>query len=136
MTETLALDTDDIQVEPARPARGWKRMRQIRAADEAERKALADQLAAGVGRPVTAIDQVAITAIAATTVRADRLRLIGKSDLEERRLLAQLLRTSGIRPAPPAAPKADPMADLQSYLAGFADQDGADEEDAEAEENA
>jgi hypothetical protein len=37
--------------------------------------------------------------LAATVVRADRLRMAGRSDLEERRLIVQLQRALGLKPA-------------------------------------
>ncbi len=84
--------------------RGAARMRELATEDRAKREALEEELSAGLGRTPAAIDKLTINAIAATQVRALRLRQAGRSDLEERRLLTQLLRTSGLRPAPASAP--------------------------------
>jgi len=85
--------------------RGSARMREIAAEDGAKREALEAELLASLGRTPAPIDKLTINAIAATHIRAERLRQAGRSDLEERRLLTQLLRTSGLRPAPPTQPE-------------------------------
>jgi hypothetical protein len=64
--------------------RGKARMREIAAAAEVERKSLATELLAGLGRPATAVDQIAAETISAATVRARRLRAVGRSDADGR----------------------------------------------------
>ncbi len=99
--------------------RGAARMRELATEDRAKREALEEELSAGLGRTPAAIDKLTINAIAATQVRALRLRQAGRSDLEERRLLTQLLRTSGLRPAPASAPAPLTIAQ-QLAAAGYA----------------
>jgi hypothetical protein len=96
--------------------RGWRRMRQLRQQDEAARQAIVADIIDGLGRPTTTVDKIAAEAIAAATVRARRLRLNGHDDSSQTRLLAQLLRTSGFRPAPAAAMKPDPTAQLDAVF--------------------
>jgi hypothetical protein len=96
------------------PLNGRRRSRQLAAEAALERGPLEAELRAGLGREVSPIDKLAIETIAATAVRARRLRADGRNDAEERRLLTQLLRATGLRPAP-AAPAAAPS--LQAPLA-------------------
>jgi len=76
--------------------RGKARMREIAAEDAAKRQ----RLVAELGRPAGAVDRVSAETLAATVVRADRLRMNGRDDLEERRLVVQLQRALGLKPAP------------------------------------
>jgi hypothetical protein len=85
--------------------RGIARMKQIAVEDAAKRQHLVTELLEGLGRTPTAMDRVTIETLAAAHVRADRLRMAGRSDLEERRLIIQLQRAAGFKPAPPAVPK-------------------------------
>lgn len=55
--------------------------------------------------------------LAAAHVRADRLRSNGRSDIEERRLIVQLQRAVGLKPAPVEPQKIDPVKALDQYLA-------------------
>ena len=71
-------------------------MREIAAEDAAKRQ----RLVAELGRPAGAVDRVSAETLAATVVRADRLRMNGRDDLEERRLVVQLQRALGLKPAP------------------------------------
>jgi hypothetical protein len=96
-------------------ASGRRRQLQLARESEAERRALADRIAAALGRPLTAIDEVAISAIAATSIRADRLRATGRSDHAERQLLTQMFRATGLRPAL-TVPQKDPCTDWAQYL--------------------
>jgi hypothetical protein len=90
-----------------RARRGWARMRQLAAQDAIAITELTSELLAGLGRPPGAIDRASAEAISACIVRGRRLRESGRSDLEERRQLAQLLRASGgaFKPSPPAEAK-------------------------------
>jgi hypothetical protein len=133
MTDTLILDTpDDIQVSTARPSRGWRRMREIRNSDLAETEAMAAGLLDGLGRPATQQDAVLAEKIAALSIRERRLRRGGKAKEAQdvTRLLLRamaLLRGRGVN-----MPAGDPVAAMNEYLAGFADQDEDAEEDVEA----
>jgi hypothetical protein len=96
------------------PINGRARSRELAAEAAAERAPLEAELRESLGRIPNAVDKLAIETIAATAVRARRLRADGRNDAEERRLLTQLLRATGLRPAP-AAPAAPPT--LQAALA-------------------
>jgi hypothetical protein len=88
-----------------RLARGRARMREIAREDETKRQQLVAELLAELGRPAGAVDRITAKTLAATVVRADRLRMTGRSDIEERRLIVQLQRALGLRPAPAAVQK-------------------------------
>jgi hypothetical protein len=108
MTDDRQTATSDSSEAPKRGmigARGATRMRQIAVEAEAERAALAAELVAGLGRPPSAIDQIAVEVLSSTTVRARRQRKLGKSDREDARILVQAVRAFGIRPAPAAPPR-------------------------------
>src|SRR5258705_3831789 len=92
---------------PAVRARGLARMKEIASEDAVTRHRLVAELLEGLGRAPTAVDRVTVETLAATVVRADRLRSAGRSDLEERRLVVQLQRAIGLRPAP-AEPAKEP----------------------------
>jgi hypothetical protein len=62
-----------------RPSRGWRRMHEMRREDEAKRQRLVAGLLAELGRPAGAAET-----LAATVVRADRLRMAGRSDIRRR----------------------------------------------------
>jgi hypothetical protein len=85
-----------------RLSRGWRRMQEIAHESEAERRAIEAGLVADLGRPATAVDRIAIETLSAAMVRARRLRAKGKGDTEQTRLIAQLLRATGIKSAPAA----------------------------------
>ncbi len=97
------------QAETARNARsrggtiglqGRRRQLEIAREDEAKRQQLATDLLDGLNRAPSAADRITAATLAATVVRADRLRSAGRSDLEERRLVVQLQRAIGMKPAP------------------------------------
>jgi hypothetical protein len=94
--------------------RGWARMHEIRAEDEAKRQQLVAELVAGLGRHASALDRITIETLATTCIRADRLRSSGRADFAERKLILQLQRGLGLKPAAPAAPRAETM---DEYLA-------------------
>jgi hypothetical protein len=91
----------------ATPRGGRSRRRQLAMEAEAERRAIEAELLRDLNRPPTASDRIAIETISATTIRARRLRADGRSDAEERKLIAQLMRASGLKPQPitPPAPE-------------------------------
>jgi hypothetical protein len=108
------------------PLNGRARSRQLAQEAAAERAPLEAELRESLGRIPNAVDKLAIETIAATAVRARRLRADGRNDAEERRLLTQLLRATGLRPAP-AAPAAPPT--LQAALAARGYTPPADDDD-------
>jgi hypothetical protein len=87
-------------------------MHEMRREDEAKRQRLVAGLLAELGRPAGAAET-----LAATVVRADRLRMAGRSDLEERRLIVQLQRALGLKPAPAAPHKPDSRQALLDHIA-------------------
>jgi hypothetical protein len=92
-------------------------MRELAAEADAKRIELTAALLSDLGRTPTALDRIAAEAIAATSVRAEMLRRAGRDDSEERRLLAQQMRTSGFRPSPAEPAKPDPGKDLEAIFA-------------------
>jgi len=95
-------------------------MHELRREDEAKRQRLVAELLAELGRPAGAVDRVTAETLAATVVRADRLRMAGRSDIEERRLVVQLQRALGLKPAPAAPQKAESMDEYLARTAGGA----------------
>jgi hypothetical protein len=93
---------------------GRRRQLQIAREDEAKRQRLVAELLAELGRPAGAVDRVSAETLAATVVRADRLRMAGRSDIEERRLVVQLQRALGLKPQPAGPQKAAPQS-LQDW---------------------
>jgi hypothetical protein len=88
----------------SRPLRGWSRMRQLRQQEQAQREALAADLLAGLGRPATAFDKVAIGNLASLHVRANRLEANGRDSSDIRRLITRTMRAFGMTLGAPAAP--------------------------------
>jgi hypothetical protein len=84
------------------------------AEDEAERQAEAAKLVAGLGHPPTAVEQLVIEQLSARVVAGRRLRRQGRDDSEQSRLVAQLLRSIGLKPA--VAPPPDPMQQLNTIF--------------------
>jgi len=105
--------SDIATIPAARPQlrRGAARMKELAQESARERIALAADLLADLGRPPTAADRIAVETIAATAIRARQLRAFGRNDAEERRLLAQLIRASGLKPAPIEPPKPPTLAE-------------------------
>ncbi|WP_441260827.1 hypothetical protein AB7008_43040 [Bradyrhizobium sp. 521_C7_N1_3] len=97
----------DHPTKPA-PLRGWSRWKELQAMRAAQREQIAAGLLAGLGREPGEADRVAAKTIAAMQVEAERLETLGKSALEQRRIVAQLLRQSGFKPAPPGPAKSAP----------------------------
>jgi hypothetical protein len=75
----------------ARARTGWARMRQIALEDQQNIKELVAGLLQSLERPATTADLVAAETIAATTVKARRLRAQGKDDSDERKALVGLV---------------------------------------------
>jgi hypothetical protein len=95
-------------------------MHEMRREDQAKRQRLVAELLAELGRPAGAVDRVTAETLAATVVRADRLRMAGRSDLEERRLIVQLQRALGLRPPPAGPQKVDPLKAIEQHAARLA----------------
>jgi ParB-like chromosome segregation protein Spo0J len=89
-------------------SRGWRRVRELKTSAERELEELKTALVGCLGREPSAVDEVAIEALASATMSARKQRARGKSDREDLRLVAQLLRASGLKPAPLTA-AADPV---------------------------
>jgi hypothetical protein len=85
--------------------RGWARARELSIAAEAERKAIEEGLFASLGRTPTAVDVIAIETLSSAFLGARRKRAAGRNDLESLKLITQLLRATGLRPAPPKIEK-------------------------------
>jgi hypothetical protein len=101
--------TEDMT--PQKPRRrgggGSKRMRELASKAAVERDALVLEILSGLGRPPSALDKIAAESIAAASLRARDLRAMGRDDLEQQKMIAQLLRATGLKPdkkAPPAPP--------------------------------
>jgi hypothetical protein len=99
--------TEDMT--PQKPRRrgggGSKRMKELASKAAVERDALVLEILAGLGRPASALDKIAAESIAAASLRARDLRSQGRDDLEQQKMIAQLLRATGLKPdkkAPPA----------------------------------
>src|SRR5215831_5977678 len=91
---------------------GRARMKEIAREDAEKRQRLVADLLAGLGRAPTALDKLTIENLAAAHVRADRLRSVGRSDLEERRLIIQQQRALGMKPAPAEPVKRPTLAEM------------------------
>lgn len=81
-------------------------MKELAPVYEAERRALEQRILAAVGGTPDALVEIAAEALSSAVIGARRRRATGKSDAELLKLVAQLTRASGLRPAPaaPAAP--------------------------------
>jgi hypothetical protein len=88
-----------------RSARAIARRREIVAENTAEVDRIAAALISDLGREPLASEAIAAREIAATTVRASRLRQRLRDDTRERRILASLLKASpfGMSPMPSVA---------------------------------
>jgi|GEM_PF-6459264 len=92
-------------MEDGKPAkRGWARARELDKAAERDRKDLVTTLLASLGRVPSAVDIIAVESLSAAFITARRKRAAGRSDTEALKLVCQLLRATGLRPAPPATP--------------------------------
>ena len=99
-------ENDDKPLPQKRRGGGGKaRMKQIAAQAQDDRKALEAELISDLGRPATALDRIAIESIAAAAIRGRQLRAQGHDDLDQQRLIAQLLRATGLRPEKPVPTK-------------------------------
>ena len=116
----------EIDDDKSRRSRGWKRMRELDQQETADRLALEAELVADLGRRPTALDRIAIEFIASAAVKARRLRAAGKDDVEQQRLIAQLLRATGLKPDKPVSAKQEDFSDQMQRLA--MPQGGDDEE--------
>ena len=104
---TIIIEEDNAMfTTSAAGAAGSKRMQQIRDENAIEIEAIKAHLIAGLGRAPFAAEVISAEVIAATSVRAKRLRMSCKDDAAERRLLAKLMANTpfGMTPAPPLVP--------------------------------
>jgi hypothetical protein len=115
-------------------ARGAKRMRELAIGYESTRLTLEANILGEIGRTPTTLDRIAAEALASAVVGARRKRATGQHDSEQLKLVAQLMRASGLRPGPASAA---PPPTIQQLLAqrGYSppsplpsiDTDGGDE---------
>jgi hypothetical protein len=110
------MDQASLEIASENLARGRKRMRELAQEAQAERESLAAELLAGLGRTPSTVDRIAATNLAALHVRAKRLEAAGRDAVEIRRQITQMIRATGLRPAPVETAKpADPMAAIKAY---------------------
>ena len=86
-----SLPATTTKTDQPRLSRGWRRMQEIARESETERRAIEAELLLDLGRPANVVDRIAIETLSAAMVRARRLRATGKNDVEQTRLIAQLL---------------------------------------------
>jgi hypothetical protein len=110
-------------------SRGWRRVQELKTEAGRELEELKTALVDCLGREPTAVDIIAIEALASAFMSARKQRARGKPDREDLRLVAQLLRATGLKPPPPSAP-APPS--LDATLAEIA-AEAAEETDIEAD---
>jgi hypothetical protein len=101
------MPNDDEKTAPQkrRGGGGKRRMKQLASLAATERDVLVAEILADLGRAPSALDKIAAESIAAAVLRARDLRAQGRDDLEQQKMIAQLLRATGLRPdkkAPPA----------------------------------
>ena len=99
--------------------RGRMRMRELAAENERDRLALEDKLVRDFGRAPTPVEAIAIETLSATMIRSRRLRSQGRSDLEERKLIKQLLSQLDAKTSSVPAKPVDPTAAAREWLASF-----------------
>lgn len=84
-----------------------------------------------VGREPSALDRVAAEALSSALIGSRRKRAKGQSDNESLKLVAQLARAFGLKPAPagpPAAPDLDDFLDQVAADAAAARDDAEDDD--------
>jgi len=80
--------------------RGKRRMKELSGTYDSARAQLEADILSDLGREPSAIDRIAAETLAASVIRARRLRATGKSDADERKTVVQVIRATGLRPAP------------------------------------
>lgn len=103
-------------------------MRELKTQYAIARQELEAELISDLGRKPTALDRIAIESIASAAVQARRKRASGQDDLEQQRLIAQLLRATGLRPDKPVATKVE---DFSEEMQRLAMPQGGDDEEAD-----
>ena|SRR5690349_2966291 len=101
-----------ISQQPRKTLRGKARVLELAAENERDRLALEDKLVRDLGRGPTPVEAVAIETLSATMIRARKLRSQGRADLEERKLIKQLLSQLDIK----TSPTAQPAESMEAYL--------------------
>ena len=109
-------------------SRGSKRMAELAGMAEVERSKLEAAILSEVGREPSALDRVAAEALSSAMIGSRRKRAKGQSDNESLKLIAQLARAFGLKPAP-AGPPAPP--NLDDYLARIAAESAVQDDDEE-----
>src|SRR6476620_326848 len=104
---------------PIPKSRGWRRYRELKQRDDADRQAIATELLAGLGRPSTMADRLAAENIASLTVWARVLERRGafQGATEVRQQITQAARAfPAFKPQPAAPPKSDAGADFMAEM--------------------
>lgn len=104
-------------------SRGGKRARELGAAAEAERRKLEAEILNQVGGEPSTLHKIAAEALSSALINARRKRASGRYDSAELKLVAQLLRATGLKPPPMQAP-APPS--LEATLAAIVADEEAD----------
>lgn len=99
-------------------------MKQLTASYEQDRAALQAALLSDLGREATTIDRIAAEALSSALIGSRRKRAAGRYDTEQLKLVTQLLRATGMKPAPGTGPTAPSITD---YLASLRAEDEAGE---------
>jgi hypothetical protein len=87
-----------------RKKRGWARAVELRAVRDDERKQLEASILANLGRDPIGVDRISAEAVASAVINMRRKQAAGQDDSGELRLLAQVLRATGLTSLPPAGP--------------------------------
>jgi hypothetical protein len=110
-------------------ARGGRRMRELATVYESSRLELEADILREIGRAPTTLDRVAVEALSSAVIGARRKRAAGQHDSEQLKLVAQLMRASGLRPGPASAPTPLTIAQqlaLRGYQPPASEQDESD----------
>jgi hypothetical protein len=100
-------------------SRGWRRYRELRAKDDADRKAIAAGIIGELGRRATVVEQVAAENLAALIVWARTLERRGQhaAAAKVRQQVTQAQRATNFKPAPPAPAKPQATSPLEYWRA-------------------
>jgi Ni,Fe-hydrogenase III large subunit len=82
------------------PSRGGKRMRELAGVYETTRIELEQNILSEIGRTPATLDRIAAEALSSAVIGARRKRAAGQHDSEQLKLVAQLMRASGLKPSP------------------------------------
>jgi hypothetical protein len=114
--------TPEGRFAPKNKVKGRAHQLQQAIQNETERKALEAELLVNLGRTPTAVDRAAVETLSGAMIKLRRLRERGYDDREQCRLVAQLLRTTGLRPDKPT------KAPTKSFVQRIEEEEAADGE--------